>query len=280
MNATKLLITGGSGQLGKELIRTLDSKFHIWTPNRIDFNLELPDTLRYKIQKFQPDMIVNCAAFTSVDLAESNLEKVNLVNTLSPKVMAEEAKKLNIPIIHISSDYVFDGNKGLPYSENDPKKPINIYGVSKLKAEEEIQLANDKNIILRTSWVYNKYFGDNFYRKMINLFKQKEEVKVVFDQIGSPTNTSFLSKKINNLILFIENHKSKSDYWGVYHLSENYMMSWYDFSLKIFEDNKNKNTFKTKKIIPIKSEFFPTTAKRPKYSVLNCDLIKSTFNFI
>lgn len=280
MNATKLLITGGSGQLGKELISTLNSKFHIWTPNRIDFNLELPDTLRYKIQKFQPDMIVNCAAFTSVDLAESNLEKVNLVNTLSPKVMAEEAKKLNIPIIHISSDYVFDGNKGLPYSENDPKKPINIYGVSKLKAEEEIQLANDKNIILRTSWVYNKNFGDNFYRKMINLFKQKEEVKVVFDQIGSPTNTSFLSKKINDLILFIENHKSKSDYWGVYHLSENYMMSWYDFSLKIFEDNKNKISFKTKKIIPIKSEFFPTAAKRPKYSVLNCDLIKSTFNLI
>tara|TARA_B100000035_G_C20987838_1_gene548698 strand:+ start:558 stop:1400 length:843 start_codon:yes stop_codon:yes gene_type:complete len=280
MNATKLLITGGSGQLGKELINRLDNKFHIWAPNRIDFNLELPETLRYKIQKFQPDMIVNCAAFTSVDLAESSLEKVSLVNTLSPKIMAEEAKNLNIPIIHISTDYVFDGNKGLPYSENDPKKPINVYGISKLKAEEEIQLANDKNIILRTSWIYNTYYGVNFYRKMINLFKEKDEVKVVFDQIGSPTNTTYLSKKINSLILFLQNNQSNNDFWGVYHLSENYIMSWYEFSLRIFEDNKNKISFKTKKIIPIKSDFFPTVAKRPKYSALNCDLIKSTFNFM
>lgn len=280
MKVIKLLITGGSGQLGKELINTLDKKFHIWAPNRVDFNLELPETLRHKIQKFQPDMIVNCAAFTSVDLAENNIEKVNIVNTLSPKMMAEEAKKLNIPIIHISSDYVFDGNKGLPYRENDTKQPINIYGISKLKAEEEIQLANNKNIILRTSWIYNMYFGENFYRRMINLFKEKDEVNVVFDQIGTPTNTFFLSKKINSLILFIEKNKTRNDYWGVYHLSENDIMSWYEFSLKIFEDNKKNNSFKTKKIIPIKSEFFPTIAKRPKYSALNCDLIKSKFNFI
>lgn len=274
----KILITGGTGQLGSELKSSLKFLGKIWIPSRQEFDLSDPESLRDKIRENKPDLIINSAAYTSVEGAEINRELARTINTFAPKVIAEEANRIQIPLIHYSTDYVFDGSKKLPYTENDKPNPKNIYGKTKLDGELAIKSVHNQFLIIRTSGVYSIDRGNNFYRKMLKLFKEKEKIYVVNDQISSPTSTKYLAKKTTQIIKQLNNFLQKDDRWQIYHLTENKIMSWYEFALKIYKDHDEDDSISIKEILPIDSDKYPTLAKRPQYSVLDNSLIHKNFS--
>jgi dTDP-4-dehydrorhamnose reductase len=274
----KILLTGGTGQLGVELKKVLHFLGEVWAPNRKHFNLAEPETLRKKIKNYEPDLIINTAAYTAVDQAELNLELASYVNKDSPKVLAEEAFYLEIPFIHYSTDYVFEGHKKIPYVESDETNPINVYGKTKLEGEYEIQKKHNQYLIFRTSWLFGTH-GKNFYTTMLKLFKEKEIVNVVCDQVGSPTSVKFLAKATIEILSQLKKN-DKENRWGVYHLTGEEKMTWYDFAKKIYKKEKKMNKFKTKKILPISCKKYFTEALRPNFSALNCSLIQQKFKNI
>ncbi|TAE56876.1 MAG: dTDP-4-dehydrorhamnose reductase, partial [Nostocales cyanobacterium] len=231
----KILLTGVSGQVGWELQRTLMTVGDIIAVDRHQLDLAKPDSIRGTIRDIKPDLIVNPAAYTAVDKAESEIDLAMAINGVAPGIMAEEAKKLNASIIHYSTDYVFDGNKNNPYQENDVTNPQNIYGKTKLAGEEAISSIGVNHIIFRTSWVYGLR-GKNFLLTMEKLAKEREEIKVVDDQIGSPTwsrmiaeiTAQIITQGQNNLTDFFANNG------GIYNLSPGGKTSWYGFAKAIF----------------------------------------------
>jgi dTDP-4-dehydrorhamnose reductase len=274
MKYPKILLTGGTGQVGYELQTTLKPLGEIWAPGRDEFDLANPESLRAKIQAYQPDLIVNPAAYTAVDQAESEPDLAWTINAEAPQVMAEEAHKLNIPLIHYSTDYVFDGTKTEPYTEDDEPNPLNVYGKTKLEGERAIQQAHDQYLILRTSWVYSPTRGKNFYRTMLRLFKEKEEIRVVDDQIGAPTSAQFLAEKTAEILSQLKTNEEDENRWGLYHLTGPEVMSWYGFAQKIAQDAAAMGlNLKTKKIWPIPSSEFEMAAKRPCNSQIDCSKI-------
>jgi dTDP-4-dehydrorhamnose reductase len=274
MKYPKILLTGGTGQVGYELQTTLKPLGTVWAPNRQEFDLSDPESLRAKIQAYQPNLIVNPAAYTAVDQAESEPELAQVINVNAPRFMAEEAHKLGIPLIHYSTDYVFDGSKTEPYTEEDEPNPLNVYGKTKLEGERAIQQAHDQYLILRTSWVYSPTRGKNFYRTMLRLFQEKEEIRVVDDQIGAPTSAQFLAEKTAEILSQLKTKKEGEDRWGLYHLTESDVMSWYGFAQKIAQDAVAMGlNLKTKKIWSIPSSEFEMAAKRPCNSQIDCSKI-------
>ena len=274
----KILLTGGTGQLGNELKKNLQSLGEVWSPNSKQFNLAEPETLREKIKYYQPDLIINSAAYTAVDQAELNSKLVSCINVVSTKVLAEEAFCLQIPLIHYSTDYVFDGSQKTPYTESDKPNPINVYGKTKLDGEHEIQKNHNQYLILRTSWLFGLY-GKNFYTTMLQLFKEKKTVNVVNDQVGSPTSIEFLAKATLEILSQLKKNEEENR-WGVYHLAGEEQMTWFDFAKKIYKQEKNFNNFIIEKILPISHKKYLTEATRPNFSVLNCDLIQKNFEYI
>ena len=274
-----VLITGSSGQLGSELkylvmnnkleiINANDSKFFFTDKNELDI------TDMKKIKEFckynKITHIINCAAYTAVDKAEEEQELADLINHKAVKNLAIISKELNISLIHISTDYVFDGKNFKPYTENDKVNPQSVYGQTKLDGEKAIIEINPLNsIIIRTSWVYST-FGNNFVKTMLRLGKEKEELGVIFDQIGTPTYAKDLAIAILEIIPKIQNSKL-----SIYHYSNEGAISWYDFAKAIFEI-KGIDI----KINPIETKDYPTPAKRPHYSVLNKLKIKEEFDLI
>jgi len=214
------------------------------------------------------DYLVNCAAYTAVDKAESEPEKAFLVNAEGVKLLANACKEYNATLIHISTDFVFDGEKTTPYMETDLPNPINVYGASKLKGEQYAQKILEKYFIIRTSWVYSQH-GNNFVKTMLRLAKEKNEVGVVDDQIGSPTYAGDLAEVIYKII------KTKPQDYGLYHYSNIGEISWYGFSMAILEESDIKI-----KLLPIRSEEYLTSAKRPKFSVMHKLKIKENLNII
>lgn len=273
----KILLTGGTGQLGRELKLDLSHLGSVWAPKRSEFDLSNLQTVRKKIQIYKPDLILNTAAFTNVEQAEAEPDLARIINAYAPKVMAEEANKLNITLIHISTDYVFDGKNKIPYCEVDKPNPLNVYGKTKLEGEKYIKIIHDKYLILRTGWVYSSTGGKNFYQTISKLLKQKKKINVVKDQIGSPTSVKFLSQKIIQIINQINLKQNNEKRWGLYHLTETEAMSWYQFALKIYKKQAyDINTIK-KKIVPVDSKLYPSLVKRPKFSVLNTTRIEYNF---
>ena len=264
----KILVTGANGQLGSELrFLSLNNNQHDWIFTDLH-ELDLSDlkNLDSKISKISPSLIINCAAYTSVDKAESENELANILNFKAVDLMSKWSSNNVKKFIHISTDYVFDGNSEIPLKEDELTAPINVYGSSKLKGEN-ICLKNDNNsIILRTSWVYSSY-GNNFVKIMRNLMLKKNTISVVNDQIGSPTYAADLAE----VILEIANN----DQWipGLYHYSNEGKISWFDFA----NDIKYFSNFKTQ-INGISTKDYPTAAKRPKYSLLDKTKIKETYN--
>jgi len=271
MKYPKILLTGGTGQVGYELQTMLKPLGSVWAPSHQEFDLANPESLRKKIQDYQPDLIVNPAAYTAVDQAESEPELARTINAEAPRVMAEEAHKRRIPLIHYSTDYVFDGTKTEPYTEEDEPNPLNVYGKTKLEGERAIQQAHDQYLILRTSWVYSPTRGKNFYRTMLKLFQEKEEIHVVDDQIGAPTSAQFLAEKTAQILNRLKTKEQGEDRWGLYHLTEGEVMSWYRFASKIYIEFMvdNVNRLITKRIVPMSSNEYPVAAKRPKMSLLS-----------
>ena len=269
----KILITGANGQLGNE-IKALSANYSVWQFLFTDVE-ELNITDENAVNKFftstQPDYIVNCAAYTAVDKAESDFETAQKINALAPKILAKYAKKVHAKFIHISTDYVFDGEANTPYSEEDKVNPKSAYGETKLQGEKNCLHENPQSIIIRTSWLYSSY-GNNFVKTMLRLGKESGQLSVVFDHVGTPTYAVDLADAIISIIGIAENNKEKF-VPGIYHYSNEGVASWYDFAKAIFEISGVKCN-----VSPVLSNQFPTPAKRPAYSVLNKSKIKNTFD--
>lgn len=269
---SNILVTGSNGQLGSE-IRKISNQFP-----KLKFAFtdvaELDITDPWKVADyltiFKPQFLVNCAAYTAVDKAETDLETATLLNATAVGILAEQSTEIGCKMIHISTDYVFDGKGPRPYCEDDPVDPQSVYGRTKLEGEILCLKYNPDSLIIRTSWLYSA-FGNNFVKTMVRLGNEKPELGVIADQIGSPTNAADLARAILAIISSVESGE-KSFERGIYHYSNEGVASWYDFTKAIF-DIKGINCL----VKPIASEDYPSPVKRPPYSVLNKSKIKRNF---
>tara|TARA_R110001632_G_scaffold232467_1_gene373349 strand:+ start:3303 stop:4160 length:858 start_codon:yes stop_codon:yes gene_type:complete len=267
---SNILVTGSNGQLGSEL-KDLESKYSDCNFYFTDVH-ELDITNHSKVESFieenEIQIIINCAAYTAVDKAESEYELSEAINNLAVHNFAKIAKQRFIKLIHISTDYVFDGNSFCPYKEDDKPNPQSVYGVTKLDGEKSILKINPSNsIIIRTSWVYSSH-GNNFVKTMVRLGNEKDELGVIFDQVGTPTYARDLAKVILDILPDVNNSEVE-----IYNFSNEGVCSWYDFAKAIFELKGISVLVK-----PIETIDYPTPAKRPFYSVLNKTKIKNKFN--
>ena len=264
-----ILVTGSNGQLGSE-IKELSSNYsyNFFFTHRNNIDITCKDSIRDYCKANDINVIINCAAYTAVDKAETDIENADIGNRKAVKKLALISKELNIKLIHISTDYVFDGKNFKPYCEEFQTNPQGIYGKTKLDGENEMRDINPKDsIIIRTSWVYSS-FGNNFVKTMLRLGKEKESLGVIFDQVGTPTYARDLAKVILDIIPQINNDKVE-----IYNYSNEGVLSWYDFAKEIMRMAKLNC-----KINPIETFQYPTPAKRPHFSLLNKSKIKSTFN--
>ena len=265
-----ILVTGSEGQLGSEL-RTIALDFpdyNLLFTNRINLDITDHKAVKQFIESNKINAIINCAAYTAVDKAESEPALADAINHLAVANFATLSKENNIKLIHISSDYVFDGNSQKPYIETDTPNPQSVYGQTKLDGELAIQKINPANsIIIRTSWLYSK-FGNNFVKKMLRLGKTRHKISVVSDQIGTPTNAADLALAILEILPRLENTSVE-----LFHYSNEGVCSWYDFALEIFKIRAIKTVVNT-----VKTSEFPTLVKRPTYSVLDKSKIKTFFD--
>ena len=263
----KILVTGANGQLG-QCLQKISSQFEefefIFTDSET-----LDITNKEEVNDFfwqnAPDFCINAAAYTAVDLAETDIEKAFLVNADGTENLAEACAEKNAQFIHVSTDYVFDGENNLAYTEEDFTNPLGVYGASKLAGDELALEVNPCSVILRTSWVYSE-FGKNFVKTMLNLFATKEELNIVADQFGQPTNANDLAEAIMKII------KSEKITPGIFNFSNLGRISWFDFAEKIAELSDAKI-----KLNAIETSQYPTPAKRPKNSVLDLDKISKTY---
>ena len=264
-----ILVTGSNGQLGSE-IKELSSNYsyNFFFTDRNSIDITCKDSIRNYCKANDINVIINCAAYTAVDKAETDIESADIGNRKALKKLALISKELNIKLIHISTDYVFDGKNFKPYCEEFQTNPQGIYGKTKLDGENEMRDINPKDsIIIRTSWVYSS-FRNNFVKTMLRLGKEKEFLGVIFDQVGTPTYARDLAKAILDIIPQIKNKKVE-----IYNYSNEGVLSWYDFAKEIMRMAKLNC-----KVNPIETFQYPTPAKRPHYSLLNKSKIKSTFN--
>ncbi|MFA6740664.1 MAG: dTDP-4-dehydrorhamnose reductase [Arcobacteraceae bacterium] len=264
-----ILVTGSNGQLGSE-IRELSSNYSytFFFTDRNNIDITSKDSIKAFCQTNNINVIINCAAYTAVDKAESDELNADLVNRKAVKKLALVSQELNIKLIHISTDYVFDGRNFKPYCEEFQTNPQGVYGKTKLDGENEMRNINPKNsIIIRTSWVYSS-FGNNFVKTMLRLGKEKESLGVIFDQVGTPTYAKDLAKTILDIIPRITNEKVE-----IYNYSNEGVLSWYDFTKEIMRMVKLDC-----KINPIQTFEYPTLANRPHFSLLNKSKIRNKFN--
>lgn len=265
----RILISGQHGQVSTELQKSLADLGELRVLGRNQLDLSQPETIRGQVQDWRPDLIINAAAHTAVDQAESEPDVAFAINATAPGVFAEEAKKLGIPLIHYSTDYVFDGNKKSPYNEQDEPAPLGVYGSSKLAGERAIAAVGGEHLILRTSWVYSLH-GRNFLLTMQRLMQERAELKVVADQIGTPTWAGTIAHSTR---LLIERWRDGTPgAWGIYHLTGAGETSWYGFAQAIGEQLVKQGK-PCATLEPIPTSAYPTPAQRPKNSRLDCSLL-------
>ena len=266
---TNILVTGSNGQLGSE-VRELSSEYeyNFFFTDRSNLDITNSKEVIQFIDSNNINTIINCAAYTAVDKAEDDEINADNINHLAVKYLAQIAKEKKIKLIHVSTDYVFDGENFKPYTEDDRTNPNGIYGKTKLDGEKAMQDINPLNsIIIRTSWVYSS-FGANFVKTMLRLGKERDSIGVIFDQVGTPTYARDLAKSMLDIIPNIKNNKVE-----IYNYSNEGVLSWYDFAKEIMRMAKLKCS-----INPIETNDYPTPAKRPHYSLLNKSQIKKEFN--
>jgi dTDP-4-dehydrorhamnose reductase len=271
----RILLIGKNGQLGWELHRTLATLGELTAVDYPEIDLERPESGRNLIRQIHPQVIVNAAAYTAVDQAETEQERAWKINAIAPGILAEEAQRLNAVFIHYSTDYVFDGKKGAPYIEDDTPNPINFYGRSKLEGERLIQETDGVSLILRTSWVYSLRQQGGFVNKVLKWSRQQPTMRMVTDQVSNPTWCRTLAE-ISAQIL-----APGDDYirgrTGLYHLAGDGFASRLEWARLILELDPNRHEQMVKELLPAPTSDFPTPACRPLFSALICDNFAATF---
>ena len=273
----KILLTGKNGQLGRRLEKDLKKIHEIIATDRNTLDLVDTQFIKDTIYKVKPDLIINAAAYTNVDQAEKEKDLAYKINALAPKALSQAAKVLDIPIIHISTDYVFDGTKEGAYVEDDQVNPLSVYGITKWHGEEFVK-QHPKHFILRTSWVFSSH-GHNFLKKIIKLAQEKNSLSVVDDQWGSPTSVKTLSDTIQAIIHKLQN-KNNLDIYGTYHITSEGETNWYLYAsqiLDILESSKVKLKLLASNLHPITSSKYPQNARRPKNSRMNTTKFRNVF---
>ena len=274
----RILLIGRSGQLGWELQRCLAPLGEVVTYDYPEIDLAKPASLPALMRGVNPQVIVNAAAYTNVDKAESEAELARQINAVSPGVLAEEARRLGAAFIHYSTDYVFDGCKGAPYTESDALHPLNVYGQTKLEGEQAVQAAGGAYLILRTSWVYSLRQG-GFVTKVLQWAREQETLRIVDDQISSPTWARMLAEATALIIAQGQNDPVGylTEKAGLYHLAGSGACSRYEWAQAILELDPKKSEQKVRQLLPAKSSEFPTPAERPLVSVLECGKFEQVF---
>ncbi|MDI6748200.1 MAG: dTDP-4-dehydrorhamnose reductase [Rhodocyclaceae bacterium] len=268
---TRILLTGIHGQVGWELQRSLQPLGEVFAFARGGFDLANPDGMRAVLREVKPDIIVNPAAYTAVDRAESETERATAINATAPGILAEHAKQQDALLIHYSTDYVFDGSKPAAYSEDDPVCPINAYGRGKLAGEHAIQAVGCRHLIFRCSWVYGLR-GQNFLRTMLRLARERDELRVVADQTGAPTWCRMIAETTT---LAIARYTGQQ---GIYHLAAAGATTWYGFATAIIAAAAERGLLeRIPAVRRITSADFPTPARRPANSRLNCSRLQHDF---
>lgn len=291
-----ILLTGKTGQVGSELLRLLPRLGKVIAPDRGELDLSNRAGVRLAISQIQPHLIVNAAAYTQVDRAESEQSTAFAVNAEAPATIAAEAARIGATLVHFSTDYIFDGSKGTPYLEADPPNPLNVYGKSKLAGEQAIRASGAPHLILRTSWIYAR-LGRNFLLTILRLATEKEELRIVCDQIGAPTWSAEVAAGTVRILTRIGNEgftsEAISPFSGVYHMTAGGEISWHQFAEAILQECSKMpredlwikaatsgKPLLTRFLTPISADDYSTPARRPAYSVLSNARLQKTFGFI
>lgn len=261
MATLKIVVTGANGQLGRELSQWTTETAEIIGLSRSELDITSLPACRNLFALHRPDVVIHCAAYTAVDKAESEPDEAFRVNAAATRNVAVAAREIGAKLCYISTDYVFDGNSTVPYNEYDQINPQTVYGKSKYAGEQAVQTLHDRFYIVRTSWVYGKY-GNNFVKTMLKMAGERDKLKVVADQIGSPTYTYDLAAFLLELV--------QTDYYGIYHASNSGICSWFEFANAIFEDSGT-----TILVEPCTTADFPRPAPRPAFSVMDQTAIRS-----
>jgi dTDP-4-dehydrorhamnose reductase len=271
----RILLIGKNGQLGWELHRTLATLGELTAVDYPEINLETPESAQALIRQIRPQVIVNAAAYTAVDQAETERERCRKINAIAPGVLAEEARRLDTFLVHFSTDYVFDGKKGSPYIETDMPKPLNYYGQSKLEGERLVQQAGANYLVFRTSWVYSLRQQGGFVRKVLQWSRQQETLRMVDDQISNPTWARMLAEITSQVLArggeYIREHA------GLYHLSGDGFTSRLEWARLILKLDARRQEQICREILPASTVEFPTPAERPLFSALDCGSFKNVF---
>ena len=270
MERPLILLTGADGQVGFELERLLAGLGEIVAADRAMLDLGNADAIADVVRRVKPSLIVNAGAYTAVDRAESEPELARAINARAPAILAEEAKRLSATLVHYSTDYVFDGKRTTPYAEDAPTSPLNVYGLTKLEGEQAVAASGARAIVLRTSWVYGLR-GKNFLLTMRKLASERDELRVVADQIGVPNWSRTLASATARIVG--AGLPALAERSGLYHLSCSGQTSWYDFARAIVGEVPKP------RIVPITTAEYPTPARRPAYGVLATTRFEATFGF-
>ncbi len=271
----KLLVTAAQGQVGHALTtQKKDSTIEIISLPRQQLDITDPISLQSAIEQVKPDVLVNAAAYTAVDKAESDTAAAYRVNETGAENLARACKQIGISLIHISTDYVYSGEKVQPYTEDDATGPLNVYGASKLAGDRAIAAILEEHIILRTSWVFGLH-GNNFVKTMLRLGKERDELRIIDDQRGGPTAAEDIAITILTLCQAIQSRKAA---WGLYHYSGQPTTSWFGFATAIFNRAKAMGFDLGVSVKPIPSTDYPTPATRPKSTILDCSKLKNRYN--
>lgn len=272
---TTLLVFGGEGQVGFELVRELAPLGRVVAPRRGDVDLANPDALRAAVRDARPDVVVNAAAYTAVDAAETDRERCHAVNATAPSILAAEAERAGAAVVHYSTDYVFDGRAGRPYTEDDAPNPLNVYGATKLEGEERVAAASTAYLIFRLSWVYGLH-RRNFVRTMLRLAREREELRVVSDQVGAPTWSRMVAAATAQVLAASGRHPSGvregvAAVRGLYHLSAGGATTWHGLAEAVLASDPRRGEQICRLVRAIPTSEYPTPARRPSYSVLSSD---------
>ncbi|MDE2330205.1 MAG: dTDP-4-dehydrorhamnose reductase [Bradyrhizobium sp.] len=275
----RILLTGGSGQVGTALLPILSDKYDVVAPPRAVFDLAAPQMLGDALDNFSPDLIINSAAYTAVDRAEDEADVAFKVNQDAPGVIANWAAKRNVPVIHLSTEYVFDGKGDLPLRETSPTGPLSVYGKSKLAGEHAIRQAVGPHLIVRTSWVYAAR-GNNFLRTIARLARERDELRIVADQFGAPTSARVIAQALERLIAGqlsdLGPRFAKAE--GIVNIVSAGETSWHGFASSIVEGLRSRNVvLAVKSILPLRTDEYPTKAKRPSNSRLDLKRLQEVF---